>query len=255
MMDAHPNMVISHEYQLLPRCVTQDKSFLKDKSAIFNALYNNSYKEATSGERSEGKRTRKGYNLHVSTPWQGAFTNLRVIGDKGGMKVSKLFSYRYRKAKECLQVLMDIVEVPLFVFHVVRNPYDIIATEVIYATTKQYDMQAKDLTVAKPEDKDVLFFADQTIMLAAAVARVMELTKVVEIHSDDFIADPRKTVRDICSTLGLPCPEEYVEACYEKAYKKSSKSRYNMEWPPDMLQYVGNNLKNYSFFSRYTFDL
>ena len=92
-------------------------------------------------------------------------------------------------------------------------------------------------------------------MAATAVTRVMELMRVVEVHSEDFVADPRKIVRDICSTLSLPCPEEYVEACYEKAYKNSSKSRYHMEWSPDMLQYVANNMKNYSFFSRYTFDL
>ena len=255
MMDAHPNMVVSHEYQLLPRCVSPERRlFPKNKSAIFNALYDNSYKEAMSGERSE-KNTRKGYNLHVSTPWQGAFTRLRVIGDKGGMQVSKVFSSRYQTAKACLQAIMDIVKVPLIVFHVVRNPYDIIATEVLYHTTRQFDMRAEDLTAAKPEDRDVKQYADQTFKLATAVTRVMELTRVVEIHSEDFVADPRKTVRGICGTLSLPCPEEYVEACYEKAFKNSSKSRYNMEWSPDMLQYVANNMRNYSFFSRYTFDM
>jgi len=44
------------------------------------------------------------------------------------------------------------------------------------------------------------------------VTRVMELMRVVKIHSEDFVADPQKTVRSICSTLDLPCPEEYVEA-------------------------------------------
>ena len=256
MMDAHPNMVIAFQYQLFRRCVNPQKygPFPKNKSAIFNALYNRSYKQARSGWTSE-KNTRKGYNLHVSTPWQGAFTRLRVIGDKAGSAMTKAFSGSCQESKACLQAIMDIVKLPLIVFHVVRNPYDMIATEVLYTTTKQFDMRAEDLAVAKPDDRDVKQCADTVFMQATEVTRVMELTRVVEIHSEDFVADTRKTVRSICSTLDLPCPEEYVEACYEKAFKNVSKSRYNMEWSPDMLQYVENNMKNYSFFSRYTFDL
>ena len=256
MMDAHPNMVISHQYRLFPRCVNKKGfgPFPKDKRAIFNALYDNSYQQARSGWRSE-KNTSKGYNLHVSTPWQGAFTRLRVIGDKEGNLVSRVFYSDYQKAKACLQTIMDMVKVPLIVFHVVRNPYDMIATEVLSRITRQFDMRAEDLTVAKPKVGDVKKHADRLFKQATAVTRVMELTRVVEIHSEDFVADTHKTVRGICSTLDLPCPEEYVEACYEKAYRNISKSRYNMEWSPDMLQYVTNNMKNYSFFSRYTFDL
>jgi len=255
VMDAHPNMVISHQYMLLPRCVKEEIGpFPRNKSAIFNALYDNSYKEAMSGWRSE-KNTHKGYNLHVSTPWQGAFTRLRVIGDKEGNQVSRVFSSQYQKAKACLQAIMDIVKVPLIVFHVVRNPYDMIATQVLYHTTEQFDMRAENLTVAKPRDRDVKRYADITFMQASAVTRVMELTRVVEIHSEDFVADPRKIVRGICRTLDLSCPDGYVEACYEKAFKNASRSRYNMQWSPDMLQYVANNVKKYSFFSRYTFNL
>ena len=255
MMDAHPNIVISHQYMLLPRCVNEEFGpFPKNKSALFNALYHNSYKQAKSGWRSEKNRS-KGYNLHVSTPWQGAFTRLRVIGDKEGNQVSRAFSRHYQKAKECLQAILDIVKLPLIVFHVVRNPYDMIATELLRTTTKQFDMRAEDLTVAKPDDKVVKKYADIIFMQASGVIRVMELTKVVEIHSEDFTADPRNIVRGICTTFSLPCPEEYIEACYEKAYRNSSKSRYNMEWSPDMLRYVANNMKNYSFFSKYTFDL
>ena len=267
MMDAHPNMVISHEYNLLPRCILQAtrKPFPKNKSAIFNALYRNSYEQAMTGWRSE-KNTSRGYNLHVSTPWHGAFTHLRVIGDKGGPKVSQMFFGHFQETKACLQVLLDIVKVPLIFFHVVRNPYDMIATELLLTRTNQFDMRAKDLIVAKPNDRAVKRYAKTLFKQATAVTRVMELATVVEIHSEisaelrpelcryhseDFVADPRKTVRDICSTLNLSCPEEYVEACYEKAYTNSSKSRHNMKWSPDTLQYVQNRMMNYSFFSRY----
>jgi len=253
MMDAHPNMVISHEYFLVPRCVdsARDK-FPKNKSAIFNALYDSSYNAATSGWRSE-KNTFKGYNLRVPTPWQGAFTHLRVIGDKGGGATSMVFSRNYQSAKECLQAIMDIVKVPLIFFHVVRNPYDMIATEVLWYR-KQFNMRAENLTVAKPDDRDVKVHAHRLFSRATGVTRVMKLTKVIEIHADEFVADPRKTVRGICSALSLPCPEQYVEACYEKTFRKASKSRYNMKWSPDLLQYIENKMKDFSFFSRYTFD-
>ena len=253
MMDAHPNMVISHEYHLVPRCVdsARDK-FPKNMSAIFNALYDSSYSAAKSGWRSE-KNTIKGYNLHVPTPWQGAFTHLRVIGDKGGGTTSIVFFRHYQSAKACLQAIMDIVKVPLIVFHVIRNPYDMIATDVLWHM-RQFNMRAENLTVAKPDDRNVEVHANRLFSYATAVTRVMELIKVIEIHLDEFVADPRKAVRGICSALSLPCPEQYVEACYEKTFRKSSKSRYNMKWSPYMLQYVENKMTDFSFFSRYMFD-
>ena len=255
MMDAHPNMVISHEYDLVERCVNPSKGpFPKTKSTIFNALYSNSYKMARGGVRTE-KNTSKGYDLHVPTPWQGGFTHLRVIGDKGGGSMAIMFSEHHQEAKVCLQAIMDIIlRLPIIFFHVVRNPYDMITTGVFHATSHQFNMRAKDLTMLKPSDEDVKVYADKIFRHATAVTRVMELTKVVEIHTDDFVADPRKTVRGICNTLSLPCPEQYVETCYERTYRNASKSRYNMEWSPAMLQYVGNNMRNFSFFSRYTFD-
>ena len=257
MMDAHPNMVISRGYYLVPRCVNSTRGPLpKNKNAIFNALYMRSYRKAARLGCGTEKNTSKGYNLHVHTPWQGSFTHLRVIGDKGGGAMATIFSKYYQKAKMCLQLIMNIVRVPLIVFHVVRNPFDMIATGLFHTSdTNQYNMRADDLTVLKPDDNHVKAYADMIFRKATAVTRVMELMKVVEIHAEDLVADPRKTVRGICSTLNLPCPEQYVEACYEKTYRNASKSRYNMEWSPNMLQYIESNMKNYSFFSRYLFNL
>ena len=78
MMDAHPNMVISHEFNILPRCMLPARRpFPKNKSAIFNALYRNSYEQATTGWRSETS-TLRGYNLHVSTPGMGRLHTLEL---------------------------------------------------------------------------------------------------------------------------------------------------------------------------------
>ena len=56
---------------------------MQSKVALFNGLYKNSYYSSKHGS-SEGNKWKdpRGYNLHVNTPWQGSFSQLRVIGDK-----------------------------------------------------------------------------------------------------------------------------------------------------------------------------
>ena len=58
-MDAHPNMIIAHEYMLL------HKYLLINRNILFNELYNNSVRAAHSGWRNDVTSKIKGYSLGV----------------------------------------------------------------------------------------------------------------------------------------------------------------------------------------------
>ena len=103
VMDAHPDIVIAHEYFLFLKCAPQLKvgaSIFDNKTHLFNELYKNSYLSSKCGWRSD-RNTSKGYNLDVGSQWAGTFRQLRVIGDKSGGATSDLM--QSGKGYKCLE--------------------------------------------------------------------------------------------------------------------------------------------------------
>ena len=86
MMDAHPDMIIAHEYHLFKNWRKQ----LMNKAYLFKALYSKSFADATKGLR-RAQANSKGYTLHMNNSWQGQFNHLKVIGDKSGGVTSRLY--------------------------------------------------------------------------------------------------------------------------------------------------------------------
>ena len=254
MMDGHPDVVIAHEYNLFAKCSEFDplSDFFLNKTDIFNALYRASAHSARSGWRSNSI-TSKGYNLHT-TEWHGTFHKLKVIGDKSGGRLAKYFYQNYTVARACYRQLSSTVQVPILFIHVVRNPFDMIATGLVRKITSIEDMRTLSLKkVQVPLDK-VQDYVTSIFHFAEAVSRIKQFANVYEIHLEDFIRDPKKSIWNICTTLDLPCPTEYIDRCYEKAYKTISKSRHSMEWDPVVRQRIEEEMNNYNFFSRYSFD-
>ena len=68
VIDAHPDMVIAHEYFLFDKCIDmlkQGKDMFEDKVKLFNSLYANSFLTARCGWRSDAN-TVKGYNFNIN---------------------------------------------------------------------------------------------------------------------------------------------------------------------------------------------
>ncbi len=274
MMDAHPNMIISHEFMLFQK-LTQDHflaKVLQNKTTLFNTLYRKSYKDAQDGWRSS-KSTRKGYTLNVGTPWHATFNDsLKVIGDKSGGKTVMTYEGRERQFEAALSSLRNTVKRPIRVIHVVRNPYDMIATGSLFKTRynsspqgeRLYTLYAKgkvNETTLKVQYKELIAKAllvqtKYIIGLAKSVVKMihrLNLT-VLDIHNADFVRDPKEVISRICSFLDLQCPQDYLQACYDKAYKTPSKSRNLLAWPEDVLTDIAGSMEKIPFFRWYSFE-
>ena len=83
---------------------------------------------------------------------------------------------------------------------------------------------------------------------------VSKKVTVVEIHIEDYIKDPRSCVLEICNALEVQCPQDFVEECYQKAYRNVSRSRDLIEWEPVTLHIYQERMKEFSFFHGYTFE-
>ena len=76
---------------------------------------------------------------------------------------------------------------------------------------------------------------------------------VLEVHSSDFIKDPKATLRRIFYFLKVDTSEHYLQGCADKVFKSASRTREMIYWPLSIKHMVEEKIKNYDFLSRYNF--
>ena len=255
VMDAHPNILISNSLFLLRLCALNGvkERVFGNKIRLFNTIYKDSFLLSTCGSRN-GTALTKGYSLEVNGQWQGKFSQLRVVGEKSGGSTSLLL--RHDRGVTCWKYFVDSIGIPIVGIHVVRNPFDMIATESLYRLSKVKETKASDLVYGKLRPGLTMLTEEATRVFKQANS-VKDFNKkhpVVEIHIEDYIRDPKSTVLKICKGLGLPCPEDYVEECYNKAYGSVSRTRDLIEWEPEVIKSIQSNMQKIPFFHGYTFE-
>ena len=260
LMDAHPNMVIAHQYNVFGEWVkgnTSKNLQLQDKQFLFNELYKDSWYQVTSGWRT-AKNNVKGYTLHTDSPWQGRYKQLQVIGDKDAALTSWAY-YRFPdQFKEGFYHVKESIGIPIRAIHVVRNPYDMIATHLLYKVTDRAGRRLKTATETNKYNNTRLLQigAINVFREVNAVESMTEALKlnVLEIHNVNFVKNPRGTMLKICDFLEIDCPEDYLEMCEKKAFDKVSITRNLVYWSKELLSDVEKRVKLHRFFDRYSFD-
>lgn len=261
VIDAHPNAILAHEFDLFRRLSIGSNNLL-NKSRLFNALYQDSYTEATAGWRSENTTfKRKGYSLklNASESWHGKFRTLKVIGDKAGGRTSHVYRDQPEVFQRIYRSLVDAIGVPVCVIHVVRNPYDIIATRVLYQVSRvrgEKGQKAQVNSTIRLKDDHVMNNAfnalHSEIKAVHSMIKTCNLT-VLEIHNADFVHNPRKEVETLCKFLGLSCSESYLEMCERAIYKNVSRTRDAVEWPEQIKTLVETHIiRPFPSFKRYS---
>ena len=262
MIDAHPNAILAHEFNLFNKLAIQlsvGNEHLLNKSHLFNSLYQDSYTEATIGWRSgKSSYNKKGYSLklNVSESWQGRFRTLKVIGDKSGGSTSRVYRDHPQLFLQMYRSLVDAVRVPVRVIHVVRNPYDMIATRLLYRLSSVKRQKAQFNSTNKLENDKVVYQAFQGLYKEVKAVRDMveacNLT-VLEIHNEEFILNPRKEMESVCEFLGLSCSESYLRMCEKMTYKNVSRTRDSVKWTTHIKGVVETGMLQLPFFKRYSF--
>ena len=255
LMDAHPNVIIANEYYLFDKL--RSSKIVQNKVGLFNELYRNSHESALSGWRA-AKKTSKGYNLNINGSWQGQFEHLKVIGDKTGGATALAYNRSSQLFKKLLANLKVVAGVPLRTVHVVRNPYDLIATVALYQASGNPGYLKVNASITnKFRDINYLELALKIILTRASAVDKMVTDcqlEVLEIHLEDLIRNSTNVIHRICEYLEVPCAENYVRACQDKVYNRMSKSRNLVMWPKKIQSDIEEAIKRFSFFRRYSFE-
>ena len=272
-MDAHPHMVIAHEFMLFQQ-LSSKPTLLSSKADLFNALYSQSVYDSRSGWRNKGSDW-KNYTLDIESSWQGRYDSyISVIGDKSGGTTSVVYAHSPGEFKKHYRQLEWTIGVPVKIIHCVRNPYDMVATSTLYEvgrrtpniTQEKYVSSFKHkMSKLQGEEFKRARFNDER-MLEGRISRledeskaVVEITDLVgpssilEIHNVELVRDPGSILTKICAFLEVGCPPDYLRACGAKVFKSVYKSRELVVWPQRLQYAVQKMIDTYSFFHRYSF--
>ncbi len=227
LLDAHPEMVIAFELNATMYALA---GF--DRDRIFQMLLEKSQRFARQG-CSWG-----GYSCLVPGQWQGRFRRLRVIGDKKGMGTTLWL----RGRKERLDRLRRCVRTPIRCIHIVRNPFDNISTML-----RRRQSRVRDLRGATD-----LYF--HLCRLVAPIREELEPGEWIEMRHEDFLADPGRSLRDLCSFLGVDAPDDYVRDCTSIVFSSPRRRRSDWEWPAHLVRRIEEETERYPWLRGYRFE-
>ena len=263
ILDAHPHIILAHEaklFQTLNEDLSSKAPQYNSKSVIFNILWNNSFYSSMAGLRTEeGKALKKGYSLSIDSLYQGTYVPpIQVIGDKNGGKTTALFFTKPLNWEQVFLKLKSVLSIPIKVIHVVRNPYDNIATSVIYRSkglkirTVKQSNQSVEVDVSVLEHHINKYF---DFFQAIQNVRNKYNLNLLEVHGKDLIENPKSTILSMCDFLGVLCSDSYLETCSSKLFKTESKTRYKIVWTKQLISAVQDYIMKFNSLRRYySFD-
>ena len=255
ILDSHPHIVVSHEFDVFGKLNNRLK--FCNRMCLFNALWENSCKSTTNGLRTD-EADKKGYTLAIDNLYQGVYQSyIDVIGDKRGGLTAMMYMKDPDTFESTFYKLKSIINMPMKVIHVIRNPYDNIATSVLFdykrvehvkiTTLKESDH--KQSIDPKLVDKNIVKYFN--IYQAIEEVKIKYNLDVLEVHGKDLIADPKKVIMTMCDSLQVNCPNHFLSMCADKVFPEELKTRYKLKWTNDQISTVKMNIKKYQNLRRY----
>lgn len=175
---------------------------------------------------------------------------MQVVGDKKAARASKI-----ARGPEGIKALRDLEKklgVQLKFIHVVRNPFDNIAT----MTLRRAQERKKGQVNLKVNLSNVL---DGSIKSYGELARgSLEVKKnfpgrVLDVAGIDVMTYTTENLRNICNFLEITCTEKYLQDCAAIVDPVPSTTRTNVEWNTDQINRVRRLISQYPFLRRYSF--
>jgi hypothetical protein len=200
LLDAHPQMVVSHELDALKYV---ELGYRRDQ--LLTLVIEHARANAAAGRRESG------YSYAVPGQWQGRWRDLRVVGDKRG----RMTTDRLAARPELIDDLAATVGVPVRVVQVVRNPWDNVATMFTRGTAPIEDQAQRYRELSGTVD-----------VLAARLGE----GGVHRMYHEDLVARAPAALRGLCDHLGVPAPDDWLAACDGVVFPSPRRTRDSVTW-------------------------
>jgi len=232
LLDAHPHIIIANQQTTLKYL----RPRLFSRSQIFCLLLRNSRKAARTGRMGGG-----GYSYAVTGQWQGRFDTIEVIGDKSRSAQAVTW---LTTSPALLEDLALATQARIRMIHVVRNPYDTIATRSMRRRLSLERISSEYFSLCD--------------RLQRLIRRIEEVSEYdvgrIPVYLEDFVQHPDSGLAAVCDGLGVGAETDYLRGCARIVRKEPHKSRYDVAWDPNLVAEVQRNLETIPFLRRYSFD-
>lgn len=224
LLTAHPEMAIAHELDAL-MYVQRGIS----RNQLYALLLKRDRQFVENGSKAQE------FNYHVPNQWQGRFQTLKVIGDKRAAASTE----RLQRSPDLLPRLRDLVQVPVRMVHMVRNPFDNIST------------MARRAGNSLEENIERYFRA------SAVNARLIASGgngEIITLRHEDLIARPRESLQRLVEFMGVRADDRYLADCGSILFRGPSQTRLKARWEKPLIDLVHSRAAEYPFLGGYTFD-
>ncbi len=234
LLDAHPEIVIGIELDVITHI-----KLGYNRNQIFYSLIKNS-------EKYTKKKSNiwSGYKYQVKNSWQGNYRDLKVIGDKqGGLNSTYLFI-----EPGLLHKTEKVIGIKPKIIHVIRNPFDNITT----ITLRRLEVNPSYKPIAMDLLPDInKYFRNATVIMNLKKENYYE---IIDTYHEDIVRDPIAELKRLIGFFNLEVDQDYLESCSSIIYSQPNKSRYNIEWPIELIQLVEKEVMRYPFLLHYRYN-
>lgn len=224
LLDAHPQAIIAHRLDLVKYV------------AIGYSMRELGYLVLRNSQRFAGTgRELTAYKYTVPDSWQGRYVDLKVIGDQEG----RLTAERLADNPTLIEQLQKLGIQVRFI-HVIRNPYDNIASWSIRA----------HMSVARGVQR---YF--DLCKAVEAVKACLPVEVVMDVRHEDMLVDIEGYLTQICSFLDLEVSDGYLHSCSQVAYQAPHRTRNLVHWTSQLCGVVREGIERFDFLHGYTYDV
>jgi hypothetical protein len=222
LLDAHPNAVIAQKLDVLGLVLEG----LSGPDLIRHILEN-------SAQAAREGRAASGYTYAVTGQWQGTYRTLRVVGDKSGGYTT----LRLTDTPELLDRLREMLPLQVALLHVVRNPFNNIATLFRRGSF--------------PSLERAIAFYDELCQTVAMLEARCEPGTLYRMHHEQLLQTPREHLAALCTHLGLSAPDEWLDASSRAVWSNPSEPRRAIAWTSVQIDAIEALIGRYSFLLGY----
>jgi len=230
LLDAHPQIAISDELDAIEYVAA---GFSRRQVLYLSVAI---AEHQARQQRRKAGRDGKVYSYFVSGQWQGRHERLQVVGDSHAGWTTRRLSSDPALLPRLEQRMAGL---DLRFIHVMRNPYDNIATMMIRGERTFESAFAQ--------------YFDNCAAIVPLSTRI-GTDRLIRLRHEDVIEHPRETLTRACGFLGVVPSEGYLEACAGILYGSPSRSRGQVTWSDAQVEQVRANIERYEFLSGYRFE-
>lgn len=205
ILDAHPDVVVAHEANLLG-----DHRKGWSRGTLYGSLI-----ERSRWFRAEQDLQWEGYGYEIDRRWQGTYRHLVAIGDKNGHRAATQLG----RDPQLLATLQAQVGAAVRVVNSVRNPFDNIATIMRRSAAAEPSRTLDDVIDS---------YLDRCATIDLVRRSLAEA--VLDVHNEDLIASPRTVATSLATHLRVEVDPAWIDAVERSVAATPSRTGAGLAW-------------------------